>query len=344
MDTALAEIYYDPAKVGSFGGVKSLSRGANDKNAKDWLIGQETYTLHKPVKRKFRRRKTISIGIDHLWQIDLADVSSLSNHNDGHRFLLTCIDCFSRYAWAVPLKNKNSTSVMNAFRSIIVDNRQPTYLQSDKGTEFLNSTFQTFLKSNNIRFYTSENDDIKCALVERFNRTLKTRMWRYFTRSNSFRYIDVLADLVKSYNDTIHSSIKTAPSLVTVHNEAELRRVQYKPQIPSKPKFAVDDTVRISETKLKFKKGYLSGWSRELFKVAAVIPTDPYTYSIVDTAGDPVHGKFYAEELQRVVQRDEVFKVEKILKTRKRLGKTEYFVRWLGYPSKFDSWVDSVNV
>ena len=116
MDTALAETYYDPAKVGSFGGIKSLSRGANGNNVKDWLIAQETYTLHNPIKRKFRRRKTKSIGIDHLWQIDLADVSSLSNHNDGHRFLLTCIDCFSRYAWAVPLKNKNSTSVVNAFR------------------------------------------------------------------------------------------------------------------------------------------------------------------------------------------------------------------------------------
>ena len=118
-------------------------------------------------------------------------------------------------------KNKSATSIVEAFDSIS-DIRKPTYLQSDKGTEFLNSAFQSYLKANDIAFYTSENDDIKCALVERYNRTLKTRMWRYFTSSNSLRYVDVLVDLVKSYNDTIHSSIKTAPSRVSIHNESDL--------------------------------------------------------------------------------------------------------------------------
>ena len=177
---SLKEIYYDPARPGSFGGVKALSKASNRKYVKEWLSGQEAYTLHKPTRRKFKRRQMICVGLDHLWQIDLADLSSLSRYNDGHRYLLTCIDCFSRYAWAVPIKNKTATSVTNAFASLI-SLRKPMYVQSDKGGEFLNSTFQSFPKSNDIRFYTSENDDIKCALVERFNRTLKTRMWRHFT-------------------------------------------------------------------------------------------------------------------------------------------------------------------
>src|SRR6478609_8717632 len=220
MDQRLEDIYYDVKKVGSFGGVAALSKAVGNKNVKNWLTSQETYTLHKPVRRKFRRRKTISIGVDHQWQIDLADVLSLSNHNDGYRYLMTCIDVFSRYAWVVPLKNKSSSSIQEAFASMIKD-RKPTYLQSDKGTEFVNHTFQSYLKTNDIVHYTSENDDIKCALVERYNRTLKTRMWRYFTHTNTLRYIDVLADLVKSYNDTNHSSIKTAPSQVSIHNATE---------------------------------------------------------------------------------------------------------------------------
>jgi len=254
MDKLLEEIYYDPSKVGSFGGIDALSRASASKNVKDWLIEQETYTLHKPVRRRFKRRQTFCPGIDHLWQVDLVDVSSLSKYNDGYRFLLTCIDCLSRYAWVVPIKNKSSASVLDAFASI-VDTRKPTYLQSDKGSEFLNSTFQSFLSSYDIRFYTSENDDIKCALVERFNRTLKTRMWRYFTRSNSLRYVDVLSSLVKSYNDTTHGTIKMAPSQVTVHNEGDICKRLYKRDSRlSSRKLIVGDWVRISETKRPLKK------------------------------------------------------------------------------------------
>ena len=338
MDKKLEEIYYDPTKVGSFGGVSALSK--DFKNAKDWLTSQETYTLHKPVRRKYKRRRMICPGVDHLWQIDLVDVSSLSEYNDGNRFLLTCIDCLSRFAWVVPIKNKSSSSILEAFASLI-GVRKPTYLQSDKGSEFLNSAFQAFLKANRILFYTSENDDIKCALVERYNRTLKTRMWRYFTYSNSLRYIDVLPSLVKSYNETVHSTIKTAPSLVTVHNERDLQRRLYKESPAVKAKFVVGDSVRISEVKRKFKKGYLPSWTRELFKVVKVIPTSPPTYSIVDYSKEPIRGKFYAEELQKVKDSG-VFKVEKVIKTRKKNGKSEYLVRWLGYPPKFDSWVDKI--
>lgn len=333
------DIYYDAAKPGSFGGIDSLNRVAGVKNAKDWLTSQETYTLHKPVRRKFKRRKTICVGIDHLWQIDLVDLSSLSRYNDAFRFLLTCVDCFSRFAWIKPVKNKSASSVTAAFTEILNDGRRPTYVQSDKGSEFLNSTFQSLLKTHNISFYTSENDDIKCALVERFNRTIKTRMWRYFTYTNSLRYLDVLADLVKSYNDSVHSAIKTSPSLVTAHNESELRRRTAVPK--KKPKFDVGDRVRISQTRRQFKKGYLPSWTRELFKVVNVFSTTPFTYKIADYDDEHIKGKFYAEELQKV-KSDDIFKIEKVVKTRKKNGKTEYLVRWLGYPSKFDSWVDNL--
>src|SRR5437867_9219123 len=332
------DIYFNPARVGSFGGVNALKKASNRKNVAEWLMGQEAYTQHKPVIRTFKRRRTISLGVDHLWQIDLADMTSLSSYNDGFKFLLTCIDCFSRYAWVVPIRNKSAMTVTDAFASLLGD-RRPTYVHSDKGSEFLNSTFQHFLKTHNILFYTSENDDIKCALVERFNRTLKTRMWRYFTYSNSLRYVDVLPSLVKSYNDSKHSSIKMAPSQVTVHNESELRRRTVKTK--ARPLLANGDWVRISETRRVFKKGYLPSWTREVFKVVRVHSADPPTYSINDYSDEPIKGKFYEQELQKVESND-VFKAEKVAKTRKKHGKTEYLVRWLGYPPKFNSWVDKI--
>ena len=270
----------------------------------------------------------------------------MTTHNDSHRFILTCIDCFSRYAWAVSIKTKKSVVVRDAFASIVEnDGRRPTYVQSDKGTEFLNSSFQTYLREQNILFYTSQNADIKCALVERFNRTLKTKMWRYFTYKNTLRYVDVLPDLMKSYNDSYHSAIKTAPSRVGIHNEEEIRRILYplSGRKKIKWKFAVGDTVRLSQERREFKKGYLPGWTRETFVISARVPTTPPTYLIVDEANEPVEGKFYAQELQAVTRREnDVFRIEKIIKTRRKLGKIQYLVRWLGYPPKFDSWVDDI--
>ena len=110
-----------------------------------------------------------------------------------------------------------------AFEKILTDGYKPNMVQSDKGTEFLNSTFQSMLKRHDIKFYTSENEDIKAAVVERFNRTLKTKMYRYFTARNTRRYVDVLPDLLYSYNHTYHRSIGMAPVEVDDTNEHLVR-------------------------------------------------------------------------------------------------------------------------
>jgi len=177
---------------------------------KKFLSGTDAYTLHKPRRIRFPRRKTYSKGIADLFQIDLADLSNLSPLNDGMRYLLTCIDVFTKRAWAVPTRTKSGKEVAEAFQKII-DEQKCNMVQSDKGTEFLNSTFQSMLRQHGIHFYTSENKDLKASVVERFNRTLKTKMYRYFTHANTRRYMDVLDDLLYSYNNTFHRSIGMAP-------------------------------------------------------------------------------------------------------------------------------------
>ena len=165
--------YVDPKASGSFGGIENVRRYGGE--AKD-LARNDAYTLHKSARVRFRRRKTYSKGPGDLFQIDLADLVNISSHNDGYRYLLTCIDVFTKRAWAVPTKTKSGREVSRAFEKILTDGYKPSMVQSDKGTEFLNSTFQLMLKRHDIKFYTSENEDIKAAVVERFNRTLKTKM------------------------------------------------------------------------------------------------------------------------------------------------------------------------
>jgi hypothetical protein len=338
--------YFEPKQPGSFAGVSTFQRHLNGqfktKDVKNFLSKQDTYTLHKPVKLVFRRRKTFTVGIDDLWQADLADLSALSKHNDKNKYILTCIDVFSKYAWAIPLRTKSGVDLTAAFSSILTD-RQPAHLQTDKGTEFLNRNFQSMLRKNSIRFYTSENSDIKASVVERFNRTLKTKMWKYFTYKNTYRYIDVLQDLVHSYNNTYHRSIGMTPSQVSNENEDVIRKRLYgEKKSNPKWKYSVGDNVRIAKGRIVFKKGYLPSWSEEIFKIQACIPTDPVTYELSDLKGDIIKGKFYEAELQRILKEDDVYSIEKVLKTRKRRGKMEYYVKWKGYDDKFNSWTQNI--
>ena len=142
-------------------------------------------------KGSFSSSQTYSKGIADLFQIDLVDLSNLVSFNDGMKYLLTCIDVFTKRAWAVPVRTKSARDVVEAFEKILAD-QKCTMVQSDKGTEFLNTSFQSMLRHHGIHFYTSENDDLKAAIVERFNRTLKEKMFRYFTHRNTRRYVDVL--------------------------------------------------------------------------------------------------------------------------------------------------------
>jgi len=333
---------------GSFGGVRSLKRysGRSEREVKTFLAGQDAYTLHKPRRLRFPRRKTYSKGIGDLFQIDLVDLSSLAPFNDGTRYLLTCIDVFSKQAWGVPVRRKSARDVAEAFEKILSEGHKPNMVQSDKGTEFLNSTFQAMLNRHDIKFYTSENEDLKAAVVERFNRTLKEKMFRYFTYKNTRRYVDVLSDLLHSYNNTRHQSIGMAPLQVNEDNENVVRNRLYPLKSNSfRWKYNAGDRVRIAMQRQPFRKGYLGQWSDELFEVVKRLPTTPATYELRDLAGESIKGRFYEPEIQKVLKTDdERFDIERIIKTRKRNGKIQYLVSWKGYPSKFDSWVDELVV
>ncbi len=147
----MESVYYEASKPGSYGGVRPLARysGMPIKFVKSWLETQDPYSLHKPVVKKFPRRKTFAKGIDDLFQADLADMRNLASYNDGYSYILTCIDVFSRYAFAEAIKDKRGLSVSAAFEKIFA-NRIPNMLQTDRGLEFLNGQVQEVFHKHRI--------------------------------------------------------------------------------------------------------------------------------------------------------------------------------------------------
>jgi hypothetical protein len=133
----MESIYYNLLAPASYGGLsKFKQKGYAKKQVREWLLSQDTYTLHKPTRRRFPRRRVVVYGIDHQWQADLVDLAKLSSYNKGFKYLLTCIDVFSRYQWVVPLTDKTGKTLKDAFQVIFKSGQRPIRLQTDKGTEF----------------------------------------------------------------------------------------------------------------------------------------------------------------------------------------------------------------
>lgn len=346
----LTKFYYDPSLPSALGGRKNLYNHIPNKKidktiVNKWLSGQDTYTLHKPITRKFPRRNTIVSGINYQFQADLIDVQNISKDNDGYKFILTCIDVFSKRAWAIPIKNKSGHEVSTAL-SVIFNETSPLYLQTDKGKEFFNNQVKQLLHQFNVNHFTTENESIKASIVERFNRTLRSTFHRYFTKTGRERYIDVLPDLVTAYNSRYHSSLGTSPLKASSQDQEELWYKLYDPKKAFEnplPKLKEGDYVRISKARTPFQRGYTPNWSVEVFRIAKILPTTPPTYSLEDYNKEPILGSFYHHELQKI-QKPSTYKIEKILQHKQVNGETMVLVKWLGYPNSFNEWIPKASI
>jgi hypothetical protein len=180
-------------------------------------------------------------------------------------------------------------------------------------------------------------------MIERFNRTLKSKMYKRFTLNGNRKWINILDDLINIYNNTIHRSINDKPINI-FNNENIIKNNMVDNRKKTKPIFKINDRVRISYKRMPFDKGYLPNWSYQIYHIDKVLDTIPPTYIIRDEKNEIIKGSFYENELQKTKQKDDVYLVEKILKTRKRKGKTEHFVKWIGYDETYNSWVDSKEI
>lgn len=370
IDRAFRKVYYDTSNAGSYGGIDKLVDAVHTdlqgivstkeirRRAKQWLKTQDTYTLHRPIRRNFQRNATVVYGIDDQWQADLVDMQEWRNENRGYNYLLTCIDIFSKYAWVRPLKSKSGTDVVKAFSSIFDDpntesairkNRFPRALQTDKGKEFFNNSARRLFQDYEIEHFATENET-KAAVIERFNRTLKTKMWRYFTEMGNHDYISVLPQFLQSYNASKHRTIGMAPREVLPEHEKTLwNRMYGSKEKPDDFKFEIGELVRISKFKAHFEKGYHSNWTDEIFKIVARSKGKPRSiYKLSDVEGEAISGSFYEDELQ-VIDKDldrGAFEIERVIRKRRNptTKKSEILVKWKGWPDKFNSWIPGNNV
>ncbi|XP_062567734.1 uncharacterized protein LOC134229972 [Saccostrea cucullata] len=356
----LRELYYTPGKPGAYAGPEKLYQAVKKegkykigrRRIRQFLNNEDSYSLYKPIRKTFPRSKVIVNTIDSMWDGDLADVSNIASHNDGYKFLLVLIDIFSRYLFIIPLKNKHHQNIVDGLKSVFQRGRKPKTLRTDKGSEFKNRWVKTFLKKEGINVMYTQNET-KANYAERENRT--------------YRFVNVLQDLVKSYNNRPHRSLGgNAPVNVNQENADEIRLAAYlstnkkpnlakndlnkpkdssKTKVPKKIKpffkLKIGDNVRISQLKHPFQRDYQQKWTEEFFKVSERYKRGQVpVYKVKDLADDPIEGTFYESELPKVVKSDDVsYRVDKILKRRRRGTTKEVYVKWEGWPKKFNSWI-----
>lgn len=354
MERTLEDIYFSVKNPGSLGGVYRLYKEAQKlhpnisfKKVDSWIKKQNVYNMFKEVRKPYPRLPIIVSNIDEQWQMDLMDMSWVSRENSGFKYILNIIDCFSRYVWAKALKSKKATEIVDALENVFAEGRIPQKIQSDQGTEFKNESIKKLLQRMNIKFFYATDGEIKCAIVERFNRTLRNRLYRYLSYKNTHKYIDVLEDIIEAYNQSYHRIIQMSPSEVNESNRIEVLSNIRKshPVVKDRRKpYSVGEKVRITRDKAKFEKGATSTFTEEIFKVKKVKKTPQgYIYRLTDYEGEPITSIFYHSQLVHAEEPD-LLQV-KVLKTRTnpKTKKKEYFVKWIGYPDKFNSWVKDVE-
>lgn len=300
--------------------------------------------IHKYARVNFPRRSVEMKDIDDLWQADLIDMQFISKKNSGYKYILVVIDTFSKYAWAIPLKCKRKEIVCKAFKTLLEKGRQPKNLQTDFGTEFYNDQFKNLTNTFNINHYSTYTTK-KASIVERLIRTLKSKLYKEFSLKGTYKWTDgTLNKIIKDYNNTYHRTIDQKPCEVNSSNKRMiLERYQLQKQqsrvINQLRHLKVGDFVRISKHKGVFEKGYTPNWSTEIFKIIKVNETNPITYLIEDSRGQPILGAFYSQELQKT-KHPNVYLVERVLKKKGN----KVLVKWLGLPSDENSWIDKTNI
>ena len=358
----LSKIYLDPAHPASFGNPQRLYQSVKKEGKynishskiKKWIQNQESYSRNKGVKRNFQTGRVIVAGIDDQFDADLASLIYYADDNDGYKYLLVVIDIFSRYAWVQPLKDKSAVQIVNAFDKIISEGRIPKRLRTDAAKDFTSDRFQKYVKTKKIVHFVTHN--LKQAnYVERFIKTLKSKIFRYMIEKNTPRYIDVLQKIVQSYNHTWHSGIRSEPVNVNKDNEKQLWWQMYWPKEPydkNKKKheikfaFNVGDRVRTTFVRRPFQREYDSRWTGEIFKISRRFKRQGQPiYKLVDWYDKPLKGTFYQKELQKVeTTHADMWKIEKVIKYKGRGKAKEALVHWLGWPKQFDSWIPASTI
>ena len=235
------------------------------------LFIDEIYS--KPPRKNYPTNKIIFNHVDEIWSIDLLDMIDYKISNrKGYRYIFIVIDNFSKYLWAIPLKNKYSQTITNEFSIILTTSkRKPLKLESDRGTEFYNSIFQNFLKSKNIQHY-SRYTDKGPSIAERVIRTIRNLLKKPVFEKGNADWLSELASVIKKYNNTIHHSTKMTPIQASKKSNKKIIFDNLKDyRVKQKPKFKLGQLIRVADIRKVFSKGDSTNYSYKLYRVTEVI-------------------------------------------------------------------------
>jgi transposase InsO family protein len=345
--------YYSLSQPEGFSGSRKIIKKYPNKLTREWLSTQPTYSLHRPLRHRYPTRSYRTNGLDDIWQIDLLEMIQMIRK--GFKYILTVIDIFSKYAFALPVRTKTGLEISKALTKLLTNNRgkqrRPRKIQADQGKEFYNKSVSLVLQKYSIHLY-SVYSKYKCALVERFNRTLRSKLNRYFTYTGRKVWYDKLQCIIDTYNNTPHSALfKHTPASVNRLNEADLWLKMYSNNnnnnnsISTKSLLQIGKFCRIAREKSVLKKNFSQNWSDEVFVIVGIDTKHlPTMYILQDLHGETIRGKFYKQELQIIAHKPRVYRVEKILKTKGKGATKQYYVKWHGIGSSENSWISASNM
>lgn len=340
--------YMDMNSPSAFAGIEKVYEEARKQDpkitksqVKEYLENEPTYSIHKPSRIRYQRLRIVPTGLNSDWQADLAILNQISKYNDGYPYLLVCIDVLSRRIKVAPAKSKSTSHMIAAFDEIWKKaGTKPNRLTTDRGLEFESGAMKNYFHKHQIQKNVVYSDDLHAAMVERSNRTIKSRLYKYFTQYRTWRWIGVIDRIVEDINNSVNRSIGVTPNSVTMENSQQLLRKVYKQPDDDvrAPKYKVGDLVRIDHRKGVFTKSYLPSYTEEIFRIRKAREGNPPYYRIEDLHGEEVLGAFYNENFSKTSLAPNS-RIAEVLRerTNRATGVKEALVKWIG--ERQEKWI-----
>lgn len=355
----LKKIYYNIKSPVSFSGINKLYQYVkiNSKldftktDIKRWLAEQDTYTINRPVKEKFKRPRVLGFHKNYMWHVDTAYLNKWPMENNGYKYFVLFTDILSHYAYAVPLKTLTADEMVSAMQKVF-SQAKPQYLFSDLGVEYRNLKVEKLLKDLKIKQIFTNGSVKKAILAERLIKTIKSKIFKILFDKQNNNWLSILPDVIASYNSAVHSSIKVSPNKALTLSDSKLFEAQYERDFDKEPdkveryRFNINDKVRISRLRNPFSREYDQTFTEEFFLITNRFrKSNIVYYTLKDLGNSNIQGLFQNNELTLVHEEEgKKYKIETVLGKKKIRNVPHLLVKWVGWGKKFNSYIPETEL